>query len=121
MPAPLPTIPTKVLTATAGSPMRFMREEVVWDLEMGSLVRFRAPFVMPNWTGVTENEDDYVVDTPRMRCDILALNAYGDSELMWVIAARNGLDLPDVQLYEGLLLKIPRREWVERKLLVQGT
>lgn len=120
MPAPTPTVPTKVLTATAGSPMRFMAEEVVWDLEVGSLVRFRAPFVMPDWTGVTENEDDYVVDRPALRCDILANERYGDPERGWVIAARNNLDLPDVQLYEGQRLKIPRRDWVETKLMTQG-
>ncbi|MFA4971278.1 MAG: hypothetical protein WC683_01610 [bacterium] len=121
MPAPTPTIPARVLTADAGSPMRFMAEAVVWDLEVGSPVRFREPFVMPSWEGVTENEDDYVVDSPSMRLDILSLRYYSRSDRGWVIAARNGMDLPDVQLYVGRLLKIPRREWVERKLLPQGS
>lgn len=120
MPAPTPTIPTKVLTASAGSPMRFMAEEVIWDLECGSLVRFRAPFVMPNWDGVTENEDDYIVEDAWMRLDILGKRNYDDELRGWVIAARNNLDLPDAQLYVGQRLKIPRREWVETKLLTQG-
>lgn len=120
MPVPIPTIPTNVLTATAGSPMRFQAETVIWDLEVGSLVRFRQPFVMPRWDGVTDSEVDYVVGASWMRLDILAKAFYNSEELMWVIAARNNLDLPDVQLYVGQRIKIPARDWVERKLLPQG-
>lgn len=120
MPAPTPVIPARVLTATAGSPMRFQAETVIWDAEAGAPVRFRQPFVMPNWNGVTDNETDYIVADPWMRCDILAKRAYGSEELWWVIAARNDMDLPDVQLYLGRRLKIPQRAWVERTLLRQG-
>ena len=120
MPAPTPVIPERVLTATSGSPMRFMHEYVIWDSEMESHVRFRAPFVMPNWDGVTDNEDDYIIENTWIRIDILAKRAYGSEELGWVISARNDLDLPDVQLYLGRRIKIPRRDWVERKLLTQG-
>lgn len=120
MPAPTPTIPKRVLTATIGSPMRFMDEEVIWDLEQGSPVRFRRPFEMPNWEGVTDNEVEYVVEDPWMRMDILAKRFYGNEEMGWVIAARNNMDLPDVELYPGRRLKVPMRAWVERVLLRQG-
>jgi hypothetical protein len=120
MPAPTPTVPKRVFTASSGSPMRFMQETVIWDLEVESLVRFREPFVMPNWDGVTENEDDYIVADSWMRIDILAKYFYGSEERGWIIAARNNLDLPDVELYVGRRLKIPRRDWVDQKLLRQG-
>lgn len=120
MPAPTPTLPKRVLTATAGSPMRFMAEEVIWDAEQGAPVRFRRPFEQPRWDGVTDNEVEYVVAEAWMRLDILAKRYYGREDLGWVIAARNNLDLPDVELYSGRRLKIPTRAWVERVLLPQG-
>jgi hypothetical protein len=100
--------------------MRFMDEEVIWDLEMASPVRFRRPFEMPSWDGVTDNEAEYIVADSWMRLDILAKQFYGDEELGWVIAARNNMDLPDVDLYPGRRLKVPTRGWVERVLLRQG-
>jgi hypothetical protein len=97
-----------------------MEEAVIWDLEQGSPVRFRMPFNMPNWEGVTDNEFEYIVDDSWIRIDILAKQFYGDEEMGWIIAARNNLDLPDVELYSGRSLKIPMRAWVERVLLRQG-
>jgi hypothetical protein len=103
-----------------GSPMRFMDEEVIWDSETGSSVRFRRPFEMPSWDGVTDNEVEYIVSDSWMRIDILARHFYGNEEMGWIIAARNNMDLPDVELYPGRSLKIPTRSWVERTLLRQG-
>lgn len=120
MPVAIPTPPKRTLTATAASPCRFMEEQVQWDAEMGGLVRWRGAFAMPSWEGVEETEQDYVVEGSVRRLDILARRYYANEELWWVIAARNGLDLPDAQLYDGQRLKIPARAWVERRLLPQG-
>lgn len=110
-----------LLSATSYSPMRFMAEQLIFDLERESLVRFRGPFQMPNWDGVEETELDYRVDSPWVRLDILASKYYsGRVELWWVIAARNHLDLPDAQLYMGRRLKIPHEDWVDSILLPQA-
>lgn len=120
MPAPTPSVPKKILTASPDSPMRFMRETTVWDAESEGVVRFRQPFEMPRWDGVTENEDDYMIESHKARLDIIAEEKYGNAERMWVLSARNGLDLPDAQLYPGMIIKVPRRDWVERVLLAQN-
>lgn len=120
MPAPTPSVPTKVFSAPEGSVLRFMREHVIWDLEVGSLVRFRGPFTMPSWDGVTENEDDFYVDSTHQRLDIIANEAWGQPEWGWVLAARNSIDLPSVQLFVGRLLKIPRKAWLQTKLYPQA-
>lgn len=109
-----------LLTSPPNSSMQFMREYLVYDLEMESLVRFRGPFIMPNWSGVEDNEADYVVQDSWIALYHIAQEYYGDSNLKWVIAARNNLDLPDVQLYKGKRLKIPNKDWVDEKLLTQG-
>jgi len=109
-----------LLTSERGSPMQFMKEYLVFDSERDSLVRFRGPFIMPDWTGVEDNESDYVVTESWTALYHIANEYYGDTLKMWVIAARNHLDLPDAQLYKGMRLKIPNREWVENKLLIQA-
>lgn len=119
MKVPDPQPRANLLTAGVHSPMKFMREELIFDSELDSLVRFRGPFIMPDWTGVEDNETDYVVEDSWMRTDILAKRYYGDEELMWVINTRNSLDLPDVQLYSGRRLKIPNKIWVDTVLLPQ--
>lgn len=112
----------KVFTAGPYSWMNFMREELIYDMERKSLVRFRGMFNMPKWDGVEDNEVDYVVDGPTLRLDKLAAMYWGSDRqsMWWVIAARNGLDLPNVQLYKGRRLKIPTREWVDSNLLTQA-
>lgn len=111
-----------VLSASPMSWMSFMREELIYDLEVESLVRFRGTFIMPSWDGVEDNETDYIVDDPNMRLDKLAAVYWGvdRQQLWWVIAARNHLDLPQVQLYKGRRLKIPSKEWVDNTLLPQA-
>ena len=109
-----------LLKSGASSPMQFMQEHLIFDSERNSLVRFRSPFIMPDWLGVEDNEYDYVVQAAWVTLYQIAYEAYEDAELMWVIAARNHLDLPDAQLYKGRKLKIPNRDWVEDVLLPQG-
>jgi nucleoid-associated protein YgaU len=74
---------------------------------------------MPDWSGVEENESEHVVEE-RDTLYGLAYDTYDDPLLMYVLAARNHLDLPDAQLYKGMKLKIPNRDWVESKLITQG-
>jgi len=109
-----------LLKSKATSPMQFMKEELIFDSETGSLVRFRGPFIMPDWSGVEDNESEYVVQETWTTLAQIANDEYGDPLLKFVIAARNHLDLPDVQLYKGKRLKVPSKSWVEGKLLQQG-
>lgn len=46
------------------------------------------------------------------RLDRVAQQYYGNSSLWWVIAARNDLDLPDVQMVPGRKIIIPDPEYV---------
>ena len=109
-----------LLNAPQNSPMNFMKEHLVHDSETESLVRFRSGFIMPDWTNVEDNEFDYVIDETWKTLYHVAQEIYGDPMLEFVIAARNHLDLPDAQVYKGLILKVPNKDWVESKLLPQG-
>ncbi|MDD5510929.1 MAG: hypothetical protein PHI12_08965 [Dehalococcoidales bacterium] len=111
-----------ILKASPLSFMNFMPEQVVYDEETDSTIRFRAMFEMPSWDGVEESERTYLVEGPDERLDKIAAAAWGEerSEMYWIIAARNNLDLPDVQLYKGRKLKIPSRNWIDTKFLPQG-
>ena len=109
-----------ILLAGISSRMQFMREESIHDSEMDSYVRFRGSFIVPNWDGVEENEIEYVIDNDNERTDKLANLFYKDVALGWIIAIRNHLDLPDIQLYKGLRLKIPKKDWVDSVLLPQA-
>jgi len=120
MPKVDPEPRTDILKSGAHSPMQFMKEHLIFDSERDSLVRFRGPFIMPSWIGVEDNEFDYVVQENWITLYHIAKEAYDDPLLMFVIAARNHLDLPDAQLYKGQILKIPHADWVESKLLPQG-
>lgn len=123
MPAKNEPFPRKnVLKASPFSFMNFMPEQYLFDMESDGLVRFRAMFEMPNWDGVEGGEVTYVIEDPNARLDRLAVQFWGEAkkELYWVLAARNGLDLPDVQLYKGRKIKVPSIEWIETKLLPQA-
>ena len=115
-----PNPKAEVLKSSKYSPMQYMKEYLIHDKERDGLVRFRGRFIMPDWSGVEEEEFDYIVKSPDVRLDIIANEYYGEPQLKWVIAARNKIDIPDVQLYKGRQLKIPARDWVERILLPQG-
>ena len=119
---PVPNPREQTLKATAFSPMNFMREELEYDLEQESLVRFRGAFIMPSWDDVEDNEVEHVVEGPDERLDKIAAQYWGSArqELWWVIAARNEIDLPAVQLYKGRKLKIPTKEWVDNEFMPQS-
>lgn len=115
---PLPR--ENLLKLNNNTPMQFMKEYLVYDSDVNSLIRFLGPFIMPNWNGVEDNEFDYVIQNSWTTLYQIANEVYNDPLLQWVIASRNHLDLPDVQLYKGKRLKIPNRDWVESYLLPQG-
>jgi len=101
--------------------MKFMAEQLIFDKEKDSLVRFYGPFQMPNWDGVEDAEFEHVVEGTSERLEKIAATYYDNRyELWWVIAARNNMDLPDVNLYQGRRLKIPHPEWVDTVLLKQA-
>ena len=111
-----------VLKSVPFSFMPFMREQLIFDKAEGGLVRFRGMFEMPNWDGVEVDETTFVVEDSNDRVDKIAFRFWGvdRQELYWVISARNHLDLPDTQLYRGLKLKIPSKNWIDTKLLPQS-
>ena len=111
-----------LLKSTPFSFMGFQPEQLIFDKEVDGLVRFRAMFEMPNWEGVEVEEFVYVIEGPDERLDKIAARFWGDEyqAMYWVIAARNHLDLPDVQLFKGKKLRIPSREWVETKFMPQA-
>lgn len=110
-----------LLRAGPFSYMNFMPEQLIYDKELQGVVRFRAMFEMPNWDGVENGEFTYVISGSEERLDKIAARFWGidRQELYWVIAARNKLDLPDVELYKGRSIKIPSRSWIDTYLLPQ--
>jgi hypothetical protein len=117
-----PSPKRNILKAGVFSMMNFMPEQLAYDKELGTLVRWRSMFEMPNWDGVEAEETTYIIDDPEDRLDKIAARFWGNDRmgLYWVIAARNNLDLPDVQLYKGKRLKIPSRGWIDTKMLPQA-
>jgi hypothetical protein len=113
---------TNLLKARPYSFMNFMPEELVYDKETGSLIRFRRMFEMPDWTGVEVEEKTFIVESPNDRLDKIAARFWGSErwELYWVIAARNNMDLPDANLRKGTRLKIPSVRWIDEHLLPQA-
>ena len=111
-----------LLSATPFSFMNFQPEQLIFDKEQDGLVRFRAMFEMPNWEGVEEDEFTYVVEGPDERLDKIASRFWGEERqsMYWVIAARNNLDLPDVQLGKSDKLKIPSKNWIDTKFMPQA-
>jgi hypothetical protein len=110
-----------LLRASTFSYMNFMPEQLIYDKEKNNLIRFRSMFEMPNWDGVEIDEFSYIISGQNERLDKIAAKFWGidRQELYWVIAARNNLDLPDVQLYQGRTIKIPSKSWIDTYLLPQ--
>jgi hypothetical protein len=111
-----------LLKARPYSFMNFMPEEIAFDKETSSVVRFRRMFEMPNWDGVEEDEHVFIVEDPADRLDKIADRFWGADrlELYWVIAARNNMDLPDANIRKGTRLRIPSRRWIDDKFLPQA-
>lgn len=96
-----------------------MKEEVIYDRDKSAFVRFLNRFVFPNFSGAEQDEFEYVCQSNWERLDKLAKKYYGDERLWWVIAARNGLELPDQSLYKGRKVMIPSADFVRKKIVGQ--
>ena len=65
---------------------------------------------------ILQDESSYqVVSTDRI--DSLAYRFYGDSNLWWVLASANNIDLLPSGLFSGQILRVPSRTYVMQTLL----
>jgi hypothetical protein len=95
-----------------------MDEEYLYDDESGQWVRFLGPFKEPDLSGSNNGEIEIVVESPYDRLEKYAAKYYGDPLLWPVIALRNGIDLPDNELYPGRRILIPAPDFVRRRMAV---
>ena len=84
------------------------------DLLHPRRVKFWGPF-LPEDLPRRDDDIDYRV-RQNDRIDRLAEFFYGDRLLWWVIAQRNNLDQPSIELYEGRMLVIPSPAYVGQTL-----
>lgn len=63
-----------------------------------------------------DDDIDYIVKNGD-RLDMLAYRFYETPLLWWVIALKNDIDLPSVELIEGLLVVIPSPRYVKNFIL----
>jgi hypothetical protein len=107
----------RTLQAPVSSPMRRMAEEYVFDSEVDAYVRFYTPFEPPALPDVANHESAVVIEGRAKRLDQIALEFYQDEALWWVLALRNGLDLPDNEIYPGMTLYVPAADYVRNRIL----
>ena len=96
--------------------MRYTEPASLFDSEKDSSVVFLQPFEIDGIEATDQDIEYTVASTDRI--DLLAYRFYGDPRLWWVIAYRNGMDLPAVQLYEGRKIIVPsptmvRKDWAK--------
>lgn len=77
-------------------------------------VSWFGPSVMPDLSD-RDGDIEHLVQTGD-RLDKLALTFYGSELLWWVIAAKNGFDLPAVQVQAGVVLVIPDPSFVSTQI-----
>ena len=113
---------TDLFTTGRLSCMNFMKEQEFFDAETQGTIRFRGTFQTPKWDGVEDGEFMYVIESEDERLDRVADRFWGEDyqKLYWVIALRNNLDLPEVQLYKGQKLLVPSLNWIEQEFLTQA-
>ena len=54
------------------------------------------------------------------RIDLLAKRFYGDDRLLWIILWANDINLPELDIYPGVVLLIPARRRILDELLRGG-
>lgn len=100
------------------APFSWMRFGVLKQVDVLSGQDLLTPMTY-TWYGLFQEPDlanrtgdiEYtLVDGDRL--DKLAQAYYGTMALWWVIAARNNLDLPDIQIYGGVKVIIPDPAYV---------
>ena len=109
----------RVTPVAQGSVLKWMEEHAVYDSERGAEVRFFGVFEAPDTTTASDGEMVIVVDNVYERMDSLAYKWLGDVTLGWVIALYNGLDSPEEDLYRGMQLHIPSKQWVADNILLR--
>jgi hypothetical protein len=75
---------------------------------------------LPEFPEIPQRTDDTTIsvdDQTELRLDNLAYQAYGDSELWWVIAVANDLQLIPTEIKRGMTLRVPSQEYVFKELL----
>ncbi len=109
----------KLIKPNVLSFMNYMQEEVIYDSVKVAHIRFLNRFVFPDFSGAEQDEFEYVVQSNWERLDKIAKKYYGDEKLWWVIAARNGMELPDQSLYKGRKISLPSAAFVSAKIVGQ--
>ena len=85
------------------------------DLLNPKVVSWFNTFVEPDLADRTGDIQYMIVTGDRL--DKLSLQFYGTPFLWWVIAAKNSLDLPSVELYSGVKIIIPDPAYVTTQLI----
>jgi hypothetical protein len=105
------------------SQFSWMRYSTIRNVEVLSGVDILNPQTV-SWFGIfsppnlaNRNGDiEYTIQTGD-RLDKLSLFYYGTPFLWWVIAARNEIDLPDIELNSGLRIIVPDPQYVTTQLV----
>lgn len=92
---------------------------------LGSRVRFGRYYTVQGveyWDRIdaveipVQSDDRYRIVQSYDSLDSLAVDAYGDESLQWVIASANGIDLWPTQLRPGSTIRIPSPRYVKERL-----
>lgn len=69
-----------------------------------------------------DTNDVYVTltDAQARRPDLIALDKYGNDQLLWVLLLANDVDLPN-QLVEGQVIRVPAKSTIDILLTPSGT
>lgn len=97
--------------------LKWMEEFSLYDSETAQYVRCFGMFEPPDLSGAAATETTIVIDNPEERLDKLAKKWLGDERLWWVIALYNNFDLYEEDLYRGLRVNIPDRQWVQDNVI----
>jgi hypothetical protein len=88
--------------------------ERVYDSVVGDLVTFFGLQNLPDFPS-SSGDTNYTVKL-NDKIEQLAYTFYGNVELWWVLAGANDIVLPDGDMYEGLVLRIPAPSVVNQVL-----
>lgn len=107
----------KATPVSQTSTMKWMEEYSIYDEENAQFTRFFDAAELPDLSGAVDTEISVTINDPHERMDRMADKYLGDVRLWWVIAAYNGFDSPEDNLYLGLEVKIPDRQWVQDNVI----
>ena len=84
-------------------------------IDTGDTIAFLGDFKAPDIPESNGDMERVIQDGDRL--DRMALEAYGEQLLWWVIAVRNGYDLPDANLVVGKKIIIPDPDLVRSRYI----